>query len=194
MTVKRPVLATILCAAIATACIVSCQSMSPEDRQAYVDQSRRVEASAEAERERQTAELTRALTAGDAIATQKAREAIAVLDKILPLLRQGRATFEASVGPDGTIDITPAATAIGGAVGGIAGTGIAVGLPLLWSLIKSTRKSQVRLDDFEKIIANIDKVSIAEAPLNAELNRVWPTIEDGLSKEALATINRVSRT
>ena len=200
MTFKRSisVMAGIVAVTAATVVVsVSCESMSPEDRQAYVDQSRRVEASAEAERERQAAELSRAIAAGDAGAVKKANEAIAVLDKILKLVRDGKATFEASVGPDGTIDISPAATAIGGAVGGVAGTGIAVGLPLLWSLISRARNAKtagVRLKDFETVLRNIDRVSIAEPAVNATLNAAWPEIEKGLSKEAIATINRVSVT
>lgn len=76
---------------------------------------------------------------GDTRAADEARKAIALLATVRGHLAQGQSTLEVSSNPDGSLNIAPAATLIGQAIGGSAGLGVGVLLPLIWQWFSRRR-------------------------------------------------------
>lgn len=177
-----------------------CETFSADDRQAMLEQSAELQAAAAAQRDQQVAELERATAAGDEHAAEQARKAIALLDKLQPMLASGHAVFEASVAADGSVNISPAAMTIGTAVGGPVGTGIAIGLPLLWGALaqwgrqRKVAEAKENLDAAVSMVKLIDRASIANPETNRALNEAWPMLEGGLTPVAAKLVDEHSVT
>lgn len=171
----------------ADALLVSCTSMSAQTRSDLLAQSEALQSQTQLEHQRQEAALSAAIASGDTKAAKKAQDALALLDKLKPLIDQGHDVFSASVGADGQINIQPAAIAIGGAVGGPIGAGLALGLPLLWGALASWQaqrkagEAKENLAAATSVLKGLDAAAIANPGTNNALDASWKVVDSHLT-------------
>lgn len=185
--------------------------MSAEQRaqiQADLDRSK---AASDAQIADLKAKVDAATAAGDTKAIKVNTEALTVAQKIRAGLETGQTAFNASIAPDGTLQIVPATLALGTAVGGPVGTAIAsagLAASVLVNFLQgmktntvTTKLAEVKDERDNKasqaetnglalksIIAGINDLREVSPTVVAEMDRHKPLLKAAFSSEAKATI------
>jgi hypothetical protein len=167
-----------------------CAGFSPEQREALLAESQATLDRAVEQRARLEAELAAARLAQDNERIDQAERALSLLNRLEPMLQQGHEAFVASVDETGQINISPAASALGGAIGGPVGMGIALVAPWLVNIVtglgwfRKHKEASANLAAGKSILDALDRQFVQNPTLNSEANRVWDKIEADITPKA----------
>jgi hypothetical protein len=127
----------------------------------------------------QQAAIDAAVARGDFAAAEAAKRKRDEADKAVKFIDQtvaGAAIAEATFTADGGVNVSPAAVAVGTAVGGPVGAGIAIGLPLIFGIFT-------------------DAASVQDPAMSAALDAKWAsTVEPKLTPLAKSIVDAESLT